>query len=327
MKKKHIFALSICFIIVLLIIFLLIPKEEKDPTQTTQPTQSHTHTWGEWVLVKEATCTEKGVMTRSCECGENDTLTLAKLEHSFGEWYLSIEANCEADGEESRICQNCNYTETKIISALIHSGDEFIILDGNKNFICDHCEEFYKIETLVPSNGIAIANNTVTSIGTCKEKDIVIPGLMDGINITSIGEAAFEYESIISVIFSNNITLVSENAFYKCSKLKSVYLGDALFKIDTKAFFNCSSLASINLPKSLLELGTEAFAYCSNLKTVYMENSISKLEYGVFKHCISLTDIYFKGTIDEWKSIPKDIDWDFNTGDYTIHCSNGDIKK
>lgn len=36
-------------------------------------TPVHTHSFGEWIIVKEATPTQNGLKTRVCECGENDT--------------------------------------------------------------------------------------------------------------------------------------------------------------------------------------------------------------------------------------------------------------
>lgn len=41
----------------------------------------------------------------------------------------------------------------------------------------------------------------------------------------------------------------------------------------------------------------------------------------------SLTDIYYEGTIADWKAIKKADEWDYNTGNYTIHCTDGEIKK
>ena len=34
-------------------------------------TQVHTHSFGEWIEVEEATCKEQGIEKRVCECGED----------------------------------------------------------------------------------------------------------------------------------------------------------------------------------------------------------------------------------------------------------------
>ena len=38
---------------------------DKDPTLT-----EHTQGWSEWTVVKDATCTESGVSSRTCACGK-----------------------------------------------------------------------------------------------------------------------------------------------------------------------------------------------------------------------------------------------------------------
>ena len=42
-----------------------------------------------------------------------------------------------------------------------------------------------------------------------------------------------------------------------------------------------------------------------------------------FSHRMAMLKIAFK----EWNNIEKDQDWDKNTGEYTIYCSDGNIKK
>lgn len=43
----------------------------------------HTHAYGQWVTVKEPSCTETGLKERTCECGEKETETIPVLEHQF----------------------------------------------------------------------------------------------------------------------------------------------------------------------------------------------------------------------------------------------------
>jgi hypothetical protein len=40
----------------------------------------------------------------------------------------------------------------------------------------------------------------------------------------------------------------------------------------------------------------------------------------------SLT-VTYQGTIEEWMAIEKDDHWNFETGNYTVHCTDGDIEK
>ena len=45
--------------------------------------QPHEHSWSDWTVTTEPTCTEKGVETRTCECGETETREVAALGHDF----------------------------------------------------------------------------------------------------------------------------------------------------------------------------------------------------------------------------------------------------
>ncbi len=46
-----------------------------------------------------------------------------------------------------------------------------------------------------------------------------------------------------------------------------------------------------------------------------------------FAACSELTSINYKGTKEQWDAVSKGSDRNYNTGNYAIHCSNGDIKK
>ena len=43
---------------------------------------AHEHSFGQWTVTTPATCTETGVETRSCECGETETREIAALGHT-----------------------------------------------------------------------------------------------------------------------------------------------------------------------------------------------------------------------------------------------------
>lgn len=331
MKKNLTDKLLIIFIIILiavLIVLLILPaNRDNSSPEGLQTTTTHIHNYGEWIVEETSTCTAKGLMSRACSCGEKDTMIIAALEHNFTEWKLVIAPTCDKEGIEERTCYSCDFSETRYIDAIDHTVDSWTIVNNQKHYLCINCGISVQTEQLKFSNGLTITNKKIMSIGSCTDSEIVIPSIVNNSSVTIIGEEAFELTGIISVIFPETITTVEKSAFNKCLKLETVYLGNNVSQIDSKAFFNCQSLKTITLPDSLELIGEEAFAYCSELKTVYIGSSIDTLEYGVFKHCKELTEIYFNGTIQEWNNISKSDEWDFNTGNYTVYCTNGDIEK
>ena len=84
---------------------------------------AHTHTWGEWVVTAEATCTGSGSKYRVCsECGERETRTIVPLGHKWGEWTEETPASCTESGSEKRICANdATHVEHRTVEALGHN--------------------------------------------------------------------------------------------------------------------------------------------------------------------------------------------------------------
>ncbi len=93
-------------------------------------------------------------------------------------------------------------------------------------------------------------------------------------------------------------------AIYIFSNEPTVSLHDGMKKIDLSMFYENDILVSITMPKSITRVDSFAFYGCTNLK-----------------------NIYYEGTMEEWGMISFGDLWNDRTGDYVIHCSNGDIPK
>ena len=60
------------------------------------------HSFGEWTVTKEATCTENGERKTTCTiCGYEKTEVTDKAEHTFGDWTVTKAATEEAEGSRS----------------------------------------------------------------------------------------------------------------------------------------------------------------------------------------------------------------------------------
>ena len=71
----------------------------------------HTHSFGDWKVVAEPTCTEEGLRERVCTCGEKESEEIAVIDHTPGEAIKENEvaATCTAGGsyEEVVYCSAC----------------------------------------------------------------------------------------------------------------------------------------------------------------------------------------------------------------------------
>lgn len=82
---------------------------------------AHVHDWSDWEVTTPATCTEAGVETRTCACGETETREIPALGHTWGEWEVTKEATCVEAGVETRTCSVCGETETREIAMVDHN--------------------------------------------------------------------------------------------------------------------------------------------------------------------------------------------------------------
>ena len=67
---------------------------------------------------------------------------------------------------------------------------------------------------------------TISGIGACTSKDIVIPEYIDGLRVVAIDENAFYGSAIKSVVIPASVREIGKNAFAMCSLLTKVTMPD-----------------------------------------------------------------------------------------------------
>ena len=68
------------------------------------------------------------------------------------------------------------------------------------------------------------------------------------------------------------VTSIGKQAFYDCSGLTSISIGNSVTSIGEMAFQGCSSLTSVTIPNSVTSIGNHAFDGCSGLTSVTIPN-------------------------------------------------------
>ena len=131
--------------------------------------------------------------------------------------------------------------------------------------------------------------------------------------------------SIKSIIITGGN--IPSNAFYNCSGLTSITIPDSVTSIGTYAFSGCTGLTSITIPDRVTSIGGAAFSNCSGLTSITIPDSVTNIGYSAFWGCSGLTSINFEGTKAQWNAIPKGSGWNYNTGSYTVYCTDGTIPK
>ena len=146
--------------------------------------------------------------------------------------------------------------------------------------------------------------------------------------INKISQDAFYHcDNLETVHIGLGIRSIGNSAFRYCSSLVEINIDPNVYYIDDAAFANCTSLEAFLLPQKLSKISRDLFSGCTNLKRVVIPAGITKIEYRAFWGCTSLSEIQFLGTVEQWLAIEKGREFDYNTGEYTVYCTNGIITK
>ncbi len=88
------------------------------------------------------------------------------------------------------------------------------------------------------------------------------------------------------------VTSIGDKAFYDCSGLTSVTIGNRVTNVGGQAFYGCSSLTSVTIPNSVTSIGEYAFCGCSGLTSVTIGNSVTSIGNEAFRFCKELTSVH-----------------------------------
>ncbi|MEE1365630.1 MAG: leucine-rich repeat protein [Muribaculaceae bacterium] len=132
--------------------------------------------------------------------------------------------------------------------------------------------------------------------------DVVIPSSVkyNGVtySVTSIGYGAFyDCSGLTSVVIGNSVTSIGNYAFFRCSSLTSIEIPNSVTSIGDWAFYYCKSLTSIEIPNSVTSIGLYAFGYCSSLTSIQIPNSVTSIGDHAFSDCLSLTSIQIPNSV------------------------------
>lgn len=98
----------------------------------------------------------------------------------------------------------------------------------------------------------------------------MIPDIIGGVAVTSIGVKAFE----------------------DCRELAGVTIPNGIIRIDASAFSGCWSLTTLIIPNSVTYIAPYAFHFCKNLINVTIPNSVTTILGNAFDGCSNLTAIH-----------------------------------
>ena len=163
--------------------------------------------------------------------------------------------------------------------------------------------------------------NSVTSIGLYAFSGCTSLPMIDNIRYAHTYLVEAVDKTLSSYKIKEGTRFIGYNAFYNCSSLTSVTIGNSVTSIGQYAFKNCSRLTSVILHSnaivgqsytssssltnifgsqvkeyiigdSVTSIGKYAFYRCSSLTSVTIPNSVTSIGEHAFENCPSLTSVH-----------------------------------
>ena len=144
--------------------------------------------------------------------------------------------------------------------------------------------------------------------------EVVIPESVEhegtAYSVTSIGEEAFYWCSgLTSVTIGNSVTSIGGNAFIGCDGLTSVHISDiaAWCNIDFgdnpleyahHLYLNGEEVKDLVIPNSVTSIGNSAFWGCSGLTSVTIPNSVTSIGDEAFALCSGLSSVTIPNSVE-----------------------------
>ncbi len=154
----------------------------------------------------------------------------------------------------------------------------------------------------------------LSSVGTCRDSEVIIPAEYNSLPVTEIATDAFENCTwITKVTIPDSVTIINCNSFVNCPNVGEThdgvtYIGKWLIKCDTSvanitiredtvgiatwAFWGCNQITEVVIPDSVKHMNM-VFRECSSLKSVTLPNGLTKIGGSLFSTCTALESITF----------------------------------
>ena len=224
------------------------------------------HQSTDWIIDKQATCTENGSKHKECtKCHEKlDTEVIEALGHNLVH-HEKEDPTCTNKGHKAYdTCTRCDYTTYEEIPELGH-----IYEDG----ICTRCG--YELTSsdllyeLTSDNTGYIVTGLDYSKYDINALTIIIPSEYKGLPVVGIKEESFKNRiKIKKIVLSNNITHIGNVAFKGCQGLMNIEIPNSVISIGSSAFSSCTGLTSIEIPTSVTNIGSSAFSDCTSITSI-----------------------------------------------------------
>jgi len=153
-------------------------------------------------------------------------------------------------------------------------------------------EEAFSDNTKI--TGVSVEGENLTEVGEmafCNCSALASISLPN--SVTTIGNKAFAYTAITSIVLPENVKSMGTGLFYNCSSLESVTLPKSITRIPNETFYDCSSIKTLDIPEGITVIGESAFVRCGALTKVKLPSTLVTIEKMCFYLCSNIKEINF----------------------------------
>ena len=136
---------------------------------------------------------------------------------------------------------------------------------------------------------------------------------------------AVHKSEIKGVIVEDGVTSIGAYAFSTHEKVTHISLPQSVTTLGLNSFRSCTSLKQLYLPKSITYIDEDAFAFCTSLESINIPSGVKEIEKWLFGYCTSLKTVSYDGTVEEWRALPKGINWFKDTQNFKVVCKDGTV--
>gem|GEM_PF-694964 len=232
-----------------------------------------------------------------CNCSSLISITIPKSISSMG---LAVFANCSSLSNVTISNGVTSIGDSAFFSCT--SLNDLAIPDSVISIGSGAFTECTNLENLYVSSG----NDNYSSVNgvlfnKSQTKLICYPiGKKDNVysipkSVTNIGEYAFSYSKLNSMVIPGNVISIEDNAF-RSSNLNSVVIAEGVTSIGNYAFIS-TKLNSVIIPESVTSIGAYAFTSCESLNSIIIPEGVTSIEDGTFSGCINLSSVIIPNSV------------------------------
>lgn len=125
-------------------------------------------------ITVNATCTEKGMETRTCDlCKHSYTVPVELLAHTYDAGTVVTEPTCTRVGSKKHTCTGCGGTKTESVEMIAHTAGVLTVTKepnctqtGEASSTCTQCQAVF-VAKILETNDVHDLKQTVTKAATC----------------------------------------------------------------------------------------------------------------------------------------------------------------